>query len=457
MTAPTAALVVVGESFLDRDVDGYVDRVAPDAPVPVLEVMKTLARPGAAAHAAVWAARDAQGRHPVVLLTALAADAGGGRIRTLAEDEGVEVVDLGWSGQTTEKVRIRGNSQPLLRLDRGTTSGAVLRPHAAAEHVKNARTVLVSDYGRGLVGERAIRSALASAARRAPVVWDPHVRGSDPIRRAAVLTPNIAELAHAAGGNLGADIGSIRAVACNVLARLQPAAVAVTMAERGVLLVTAEGARVVTPPRVRAVDTCGAGDRFAAALAVQLFAGATLDDAVDDAVALAGAYVASDLATRQAPVGAAFDDEGATVAVVHSARARGLRVVATSGCFDLIHPGHTRFLEEARSRGDMLVVLLNSDDSVRRLKGAGRPVNSARDRAAVLRSLASVDAVVIFHEDTPADILRRIKPSLFVKGGDYRAPELPEYGALLEIGTEVEVLRYWAGYSTTTLIASVRT
>ncbi len=451
-----STLVVVGESCLDEDVEGYVRRIAPDAPVLVVEEARTLVRPGAAAHTAVWAARDAGRRHSAILLSALADDAGGDRIREAMAAEGVEVVDLGWSGPTTRKTRIRGNGQPLLRVDRGASSGAVLQPRLACPALERADAVLVSDYGRGLTREPTIRTALGAAARRCPVVWDPHIRGGDPVAGVTVLTPNLTELQYLVDMDLEPDISSIREAARQLLDSGGAAAVAVTMSERGVLLVTAGAAQLVPSPPVRVVDPCGAGDRFAAALTVGLRDGRRLDEAVEAAVAASADYVAADPAVRgAAPVGADFGDETAATAVVRAAHERGLRIVATSGCFDLIHPGHTRFLEEARGRGDMLVVLLNSDESVRRIKGPGRPITVARDRAAVLRSLASVDIVIPFDEDTPAEILRRIRPTIFVKGGDYVAMQLPEYAVLKEIGAEVEVLRYWPGYSTTGLISVV--
>ncbi len=450
-------LVVVGESFLDVDIDGYVARIAPDAPVPVLEEVRRLVRPGAAAHAAVWAARDVLPRHSVSIVTALADDADGHRIGHLLEADRVEVVDMGWSGSSTLKVRIRGNDQPLLRLDRGTTPGAAARPEAARPHLDAADAVLVSDYGRGILRDEKVRAGLRDAATRVPLVWDPHVHGAEPVAGATVVTPNLPELSHYAQMDQTPDVPAVRAAAASMRGRWDARAVAVTMAGRGALVVTEHEAKLLTPPVVRHVDACGAGDRFAAALASGLMLGNDLFDAADRAVRLAAAYVAADPAVRGvAPVGNDFDDRAAVSAVVASARESGMRVVATSGCFDIIHPGHARFLEEARALGDMLIVHLNSDDSVRRLKGAGRPLNPAADRAAVLRSLASVDAIVLFDEDTPSQTLRAIRPTCYVKGGDYKAEDLPELPVLHEIGAAVEVLRYWPGYSTTSLISSIR-
>lgn len=445
--------MVVGESFLDQDVEGSVARIAPDAPVPVLEEARTVVRPGAAAHAATWVARDAPHSH-VVFVTALARDEGGRKLRAALEAEGVRIVDLKWSGRTTERIRLRGNGQPLLRLDRNSPRGRVVAGACPPDVASAPAAVLVSDYGQGLVNHGVLRARIAQLARQVPVVWDPHPLGGPPVPGVAAVTPNIAELQALHGGRFAPDLPAIASAASELLTQWQAGAVAVTMSERGVLLVTEGASRLIPAPKVTPIDACGAGDRLAAALTVRLSAGLDLQQASTGAVETAAAYVASDPVERVLGPGGVAGEESIP-ALVRRAQARGLRVVSTSGCFDVLHTGHTRFLEEARSRGDMLVVLLNSDESVRRLKGPARPVTAEGDRAAVLRSLSSVDAVMVFPEDTPVEVLRRLRPDLFVKGGDYTADALPERDVLTEIGAEVEILRYWPGYSTTNLIESL--
>ncbi|HYY22162.1 MAG TPA: PfkB family carbohydrate kinase, partial [Thermoleophilaceae bacterium] len=209
-------------------------------------------------------------------------------------------------------------------------------------------------------------------------------------------------------------------------------------------------------------DSCGAGDRFASRVVSALADGAPPDEAVLQAVAVASAFVAAGGAggaLRELAVAGPAWSPGAerpsVPEVVARVRARGGTVVATGGCFDLLHAGHVHTLERARGLGDCLVVLMNSDASVRRLKGPGRPLVPQHDRAAVLSALACVDAVTIFSEDTPERALRELRPDVFAKGGDYTGVELPEAGALREWGARVAVLPYLPGRSTSRLIEEV--
>jgi rfaE bifunctional protein nucleotidyltransferase chain/domain len=214
---------------------------------------------------------------------------------------------------------------------------------------------------------------------------------------------------------------------------------------------------VVPAVPVTGGDPCGAGDSFAAAAALQLADGAVTAEAVAAAVAAASAFVgrggaaAWDAApgpTTAAPVG--------VEAVLDRVRVAGGTVVATGGCFDLLHAGHVATLRTARGLGDCLVVCINSDDSVRRLKGPSRPVVSAPDRARVLEALEFVDAVVVFDEDTPAEVLERLRPDVWVKGGDYAGADLPEAAVLRRWGGQAVVLPYLDGHSTTALVERSR-
>jgi rfaE bifunctional protein nucleotidyltransferase chain/domain len=223
------------------------------------------------------------------------------------------------------------------------------------------------------------------------------------------------------------------------------------MGGAGALLVHEDEPPLVAPCERATGDPCGAGDRFASAAAVLLADGALPSEAVIGAVASASAFVAAGGVGgfhRVTPSAGPLDR-------VARVRAAGGTVVATGGCFDLLHAGHVATLQGARAMGDCLVVLLNSDDSVRRLKGDGRPINTATDRAAVLRALGCVDDVVVFDEDTPVDALERLRPDVFVKGGDYSSRSLPEAAAMAAWGGEVVVLPYVEGRSTTGLLSEV--
>ena len=438
--------VVVGDALLDRDLDGRADRLCPDAPAPVLEDVEARERPGGAGLAAALLARDGA---RVTLVTALGDDAAGAALAGLLARQGVEVVDLGDGGATCEKVRVRAGGQVLARLDHGTAMPAVRAPTPAArEALGAAGVVLVSDYGRGVTGAPEVRAALG--ARRCPLVWDPHPRGSAPIAGADLMTPNRDEAARLAGGGDGPEGWARR-----LLAETRAGAVAVTLGADGALLVDGPGPPSRIPaPAVADGDACGAGDRLASAAALALAEGADAAGAIARGVASASAFVAAGGAA-----GALAEPPGpeppATAGAVARVRATGGRVVATGGCFDILHAGHVAMLEAARALGDCLVVLLNSDASVRRLKGPDRPLVHQDDRAALLGALRCVDAVVVFDEDTPERALADLAPDVFAKGADYAPEDLPEAATVRRLGGEVVTLPYIAGRSTTRLIEEV--
>jgi D-beta-D-heptose 7-phosphate kinase / D-beta-D-heptose 1-phosphate adenosyltransferase len=463
-------LVVVGDALLDRDVSGRVERLSPDAPVPVVEEDAVRSRPGGAGLAALLAAGDG-GR--VTLVTALAEDGPAAELRAMVAERGVEVAEVGLDGATPEKVRIAETgppARPLLRLDRGGRGGAVGEPSAAVRAAIGwAAAVLVSDYGRGVAAQPRVREALEALPSDVPVVWDPHPRGARPTAGAALCTPNLAEATALVPEPAGDALPAVAARARTLAARWAAERVCVTLGARGALLAGTEGEPLAVPAeRAAGGDPCGAGDRFASRAATALAAGAGVEDAVRDAVAEASRFVAAGgagavVGALRGAAGAASEVPAATswgdaLAVVAAVRAAGGTVVATGGCFDLLHPGHIRTLQAARALGDCLVVCLNSDASVRRLKGPGRPVVGEHDRAALLRALRCVDAVLVFEEDTPAEALERLRPDVWAKGGDYAGRELPEAAVLQRWGGQAVVLPLVDGKSSTRLIeeASLR-
>jgi rfaE bifunctional protein nucleotidyltransferase chain/domain/rfaE bifunctional protein kinase chain/domain len=449
---------VVGDCLLDRDVVGRAGRLAPDAPVPVLDELAESERPGGAGLAALLLAADG---HPVTLVTALAPDDAGHRLAVLLAAAGVTVVDLVLDGATPQKVRIRTDGRSLVRLDR-SAGGRVVGPlpEAGRRALATAAAVLVSDYGRGVAGDPSVRAEIGRL-RRTPVVWDPHPRGADPLPGARLVTPNAAEAEAAVPEPPGTSLAAVAARGRALVERWRASAVAITLGGRGAMLVADAGTPPLVSPAelVPLADTCGAGDRFAAAATVMLGAGALPSEAVTAATETATAFVAAGGAGSvtvpgRIPECAAVVPaaDGDAHALVRRVRARGGTVVATGGCFDLLHAGHVEVLRAARALGDCLVVCLNSDDSVRRLKGPDRPIVPAADRAAVLRSLDSVDAVVTFDEDAPVRLLAELAPDVFAKGGDYAVADLPEAGVVAAWGGQAVVLPYLAGRSTTSMI-----
>ncbi|MEU0154489.1 PfkB family carbohydrate kinase [Micromonospora fulviviridis] len=455
-------LVVIGDALLDRDVTGAVSRICPDAPVPVLDERTATDRPGGAGLAALLAvAPDTE----VALVTALADDAGGARLAELLAEAGVAVYPMRLPGATAEKIRLRAGGQTLLRLDRGGEPQAPGQPsEAVLELLSRARAILVSDYGRGLARQPALRAALAEAT--APVVWDPHPRGPAAVAGARLTTPNLGELRRLTGdAGAGSGLSTATRAGQELRSRWRVGAVAVTMGPDGAVLCHSGSTPLVVPPPSaveRVEDTCGAGDRFAATAALALGDGASTAEAVQAAVEAASAYVAAGGAAglHRAPEPGPTPSAARTAEeLVAEVRADGGTVVATGGCFDILHAGHLATLQAARRLGDCLVVCLNSDRSVRGLKGPERPVHPEQDRARLLAALDCVDAVVVFDEPTPHQVLARLRPDVWVKGGDYAGdgtPELPEAELVRRWGGRVVTVPFLAGRSTTGTISAAR-
>ncbi|MGW4687369.1 PfkB family carbohydrate kinase [Streptomyces sp. NPDC004244] len=453
MTA-AGPLVVVGDTLLDQDIEGEAGRLAPDAPAPVVDVRSDRSRPGGAGLAAALAARAGRAGREVVLVTALGRDAAADTVRRALHGR-LTLVELPLDGTLPVKTRVLAGRRPLVRIDRGGG-----RPGAADDAVREvlaaAGTVLVADYGRHTA--RAVRAELAAAARRVPVVWDPHPKGDAPVAAARLVTPNAAEaraLLPGSGTTLADDARRGRALA----ERWRAAAVAVTLGARGALLTrpATDTPMLLPAPYQADGDPCGAGDCFAAVCAAALADGALPEEAVERAVAEAAAFVSAggagnaalwDPAREPAPAARPPSD---AYALARDVRARGGTVVATGGCFDLLHAGHVGLLESARRIGDCLIVCVNSDASLARLKGPGRPLNPLPDRIRVLSALGSVDAVVSFDEDSPEALLGKLRPDIWVKGGDYCVEDLPEAETLRGWGGQALVLPYLQGRSTTGL------
>lgn len=487
-------LVVVGDVLLDIDLDGVARRLSPEAPVPVISGATERRRPGGAALAALLASR----LHPdVVLIAALADDAAAAEVTRLLSGR-VRVIAVPWGGTTSVKTRLRAGGHAVTRLDTGGDPGQVgALPDAARQVLRAAEAVLVADYGLGCTSDEGVRAALAVAARRTPLVWDPHPRGAPPIAGARLVTPNESEAAGYLPDVTGTGLAAATRRAAGLVELWGAGAVALTLGARGALLSYGVGAPSLLPAAaVHADDTCGAGDAFAAAATAALGRGLLPSEAVAEAVRYAAGFVAAGAAATLVPgemgAGQGGAASGLTMTVparagadpaaeldgdlvsealvdaepaaeadlaypaLERVRAVGGRIVATGGCFDLLHAGHVDMLEAARALGDALVVCLNSDDSVRRLKGASRPVQRQEDRARILAALRCVDAVVVFEEDTPETVLGRVRPDLWVKGGDYGGADLPEARVVASWGGQVLTLPYLTGRSTSDLVETVR-
>lgn len=397
-------------------------------------------------------------------MTVLSDDQEGQELGHMVRDRGVHVIDLGLEGPTPIKSRVRTDRRSLLMLSQVLDQGSPLRrsltePERAV--VLAAAAVLVSDYGRGISHDDSVRSALEAAATRIPIVWDPHPHGARPVPGARLVTPNVREATQFTQGITGSGLPADIDRAKTLLKEWASAGVVVTRGADGAVLLDSCCTAPLAVPGVEVLegDTCGAGDCFAVTVAGLLAERSLLSEAVTDAVRISADFVAAGGAFAVAHSEAAGRErpgQGADpFAMVARVRAAGGIIVATGGCFDLLHAGHIALLEQARRLGDCLIVCLNDDESVRRLKGAGRPVVSARDRAAVLGSLASVDGVMLFAEDTPAEALRRIRPDIYVKGGDYRVENVGEATLVATWGGRTVIVPYLDGRSTTNMIDKI--
>jgi D-beta-D-heptose 7-phosphate kinase/D-beta-D-heptose 1-phosphate adenosyltransferase len=450
-------IVVVGDVILDVDLCGEATRLSPDAPVPVVDVSRTRRRAGGAGLVARMLAEDGW---PVTLVTVLADDDAGRHVE--AALAGVKVV-AGPSGSPTPvKTRVRAGTHAVVRFDEycGLPQAPDVTP-AMLRAVAKAGAIIVADYGRGVAANPQLRELLERLADEVPIVWDPHPSGARPVPGVSVVTPNLSEAHQAAGTRTSGPVGSpakdgAGVVAAMLLDEWRSRAVLVTTGERGATLLL-ERDRTPHPilaPRVEAADPCGAGDRLAASVAVHLFEGRDLEDAAVLAVHEAADFLAAG-GVASLPDRQGMDKlrrrPAEPLLLVRRVRDNGGKVVATGGCFDLLHAGHVRSLVAARELGDCLVVCLNSDASVRRLKGEQRPIMIEQDRAELLLALECVDAVMIFDEDTPDAALERLRPDIWVKGGDYKGERLPETDLVESWGGRCVTVPYHPARSSTLL------
>ena len=470
-----ARVLCVGDAMLDRFVYGAVDRISPEAPIPVLHVGRETAMPGGAGNVV---------RNLVALgaqagfVAPIGADAAGGELRSmLAGMAGVDAELIEIAGrQTTVKTRYIAQGQQLLRADSETAAplDAAARAHLiarASAALASCQAVALSDYGKGALGEGVAERIIAAAAQAGrPVVVDP--KGAD-FRRyagASVVTPNLRELALASGLPVQGD-EQVIAAARRVIESCDVGAVLATRSAEGMSLIARDGAVSHVRAQARAVfDVAGAGDTVVAAVAASLAAGATLEQAAllaNHAAAIVVGKIGTAVATPpelraalELPGGIAHAAKLMTLdqAAERAARWReaGQRVGFTNGCFDLLHPGHVSLLHQARAACDRLIVGINSDGSVRRLKGEGRPVQSEAARAAVLASLSDVDAVVAFDEDTPLALIEAVRPDLLVKGADYTEETVVGAALVRGYGGRILLAELSPGHSTTATIRRLR-
>ena len=452
--------------MLDQYLFGATSRISPEAPVPVVHVQETDDRPGGAANVAVNLASLGAGTR---LIGAVGADAAAETLGSILGKQGIDcdfaTVD---ERPTITKTRVQSRGQQLIRLDQ--ENAAALEDSGIADIVANAASkagaVILSDYGKGALTD--VREMITACREHGvPVLVDPKGRDFEKYRGATLITPNQGEF-EAVAGECDTDEELARR-GWQMVEQLELTALLVTRSEKGMMLLESGHEPVFLHTQAREVyDVTGAGDTVIATLAGAIASGQ------DFAAAAALANVAAGLVVRK--IGVATVTPGEIQVALHQrgqggrglvsredlkvlvgeARGRNERIVMTNGCFDILHAGHVAYLEEAKSLGDRLVVAVNDDESVRRLKGESRPINGLDDRMLVLAGLAAVDYVVPFHEDTPADLIESVLPDVLVKGGDYKPEEIAGGKAVLANGGEVRVLSFRDGHSTTRIIDRLR-
>lgn len=461
-----APVLVVGDVMLDRYWHGATTRISPEAPVPVVKVEQIEDRPGGAANVALnIAALGAPAWLVGVTGQDEAADSLAERLHAAGVDAHFQRIA---SQPTIVKLRVMSRHQQLLRLDFEepfvTDADALLADVGTL--LDRVKVLILSDYGKGALKNH---QALIQAARtrNIAVLADPKGKNFSIYRGASLITPNLAEFEAVVGRC--SDEAELVARGLKLLAELELGALLVTRGEHGMTLLRQGFPALHLPARAREVfDVTGAGDTVISTLATALAAGEELPQAVALANLAAGIVVGKlGTATVSAPelrravqreqgVGRGVMTLDQLLPVLEDARAHGEKVVFTNGCFDILHAGHVAYLEQARAQGDRLVVAINDDASVARLKGPGRPINSVDRRMAVLAGLGAVDWVVSFAEDTPEALLEKVRPDVLVKGGDYGLEGVVGADIVLAYGGDVKVLSFVDSCSTTAIVEKIR-
>lgn len=458
-----ARVLVVGDVMLDRYWQGETNRISPEAPVPVLKVDEARNLPGGAANVAVNIA--ALGAN-VRLMGLVGEDEAGEQLLQECAAAKVDTVLLPCAQPTITKLRILSRHQQLLRLDfeqpfAASASAALIT--AACEQLAEADVLVLSDYAKGSLHDP---QPLIAAARKlgVPVLVDPKGKDFTRYAGAQLLTPNLAEMRAVLGAC--SSEAELLQQAQALLQSLALPALLITRGEAGMTLLQTDAEPLHLSACTREVfDVTGAGDTVIALLAASLAVGCALPQATHMANLAAG-LVVSKLGTAKVntaelqahmrgPEPRGVVSQAALPEILAQARAAGERIVFTNGCFDLLHAGHVSYLAAARALGDRLLVAVNSDTSVRKLKGAGRPVIPLAQRMSVLAALAAVDWVIAFDEDTPEALLHSVRPEILVKGGDYTREQVVGREWVESYGGEVKVLAAVDGCSTSSILTRI--
>lgn len=462
-----AKVLVLGDVMLDRYWFGSTQRISPEAPVPVVKVQENEERAGGAANVAM---NIAGLNVPVTLLGLIGNDEAGRVLGKLLESHHIRnhCVALD-SHPTITKLRVISRHQQLLRMDFEEdfhqADSAELLAKLSAE-ITACGALVLSDYGKGTLDQVQLMIQIARNAN-VPVLIDPKGTDFERYRGATLLTPNMSEFEAVAG--VCRDEAEIVVKGLKMIRDFELSALLITRSEKGMTLLRPDCEPFHLPTQAREVyDVTGAGDTVISVLATAIADGRALEEACYLANAAAGVVVGKLGTSTVSPseLEMAIHQRGdssfgvVTESELHRqiqlAKTRGEKIVMTNGCFDILHPGHVSYLDNARKLGDRLIVAVNSDASVKRLKGESRPINDLDSRMAVLAGLASVDWVVPFEEDTPQRLIGEVLPDLLVKGGDYQVEQIAGHKEVLANGGEVRVLNFENGCSTSNVIKKIQ-
>ncbi len=464
----SARVLVVGDLMLDQYWHGSTSRVSPEAPVPIVHVNNREFRPGGAGNVALNLAELGV---DVTLVGYCGQDEAADTLTSVLTGAGVKCCFITLDEYPTiTKLRVMSRNQQLIRLDFEEDFQQFNSDHLLAvcpELIEQTDVIIFSDYGKGTLAQ--VEQLIALAGRyNKPALVDPKGMDFERYRKATLMTPNLSEFEGVVGPCPNQDV--LVEKGYQLMARLDLAGLLITRGEHGMTLLQHEGKPLHLPTQARDVfDVTGAGDTVISVLAASMAANESLANATWLANTAAGIVVGkSGTATvtttemTQVLQGRRLGQGGVvSVSELESAVAKAHKnnesVVATNGCFDILHPGHIRYLQQARKLGDRLVVLVNSDESVRRLKGSDRPVNNLAHRMEMLAAVACVDWVVAFSEDTPQALIDQLLPDILVKGGDYQAiTEIAGHESVLANGGEVKILSFIEGHSTTNIINAIK-
>ncbi|MFO1152669.1 MAG: D-glycero-beta-D-manno-heptose-7-phosphate kinase [Rhodospirillales bacterium] len=468
------SILVVGDLMLDRYLMGTCERISPEAPVQVVDVHESRSLLGGAGNVVRNIIALGARAH---LVSVIGDDIVGDEVEQLLRDCGAGAAGVlrDKRRRTTEKTRLFAINQQIVRYDREVRDTLEKGIEAALiDQVQGPGAVdaiVISDYGKGVLSERVCRETIAWArSRRIPVLCDPKGRTYDKYAGATIVTPNKKEASEATGIQI-ADRDSLHAAGALLRERFDLEHCLITLSEDGMALFSADGVHRYTSRAREVFDVTGAGDTAMAALAVGLASGRPAVEACRIANVAAGIKVGK-LGAATVTLAEVNDElygsrhhaactekivsKERLAAIAAEKRLNGQAVVFTNGCFDILHRGHAEYLQRAAEMGDCLVVAINSDQSVRKLKGPGRPILAEDDRAYMLAALACVDHVVIFDEETPYELIAAVSPTVLVKGGDYAPDEIVGADIVRSRGGVVRTVALVEGRSTTRIVQDLR-